>query len=111
MAGKFVVQTSPGRFCGVALEMKLEQTIQRSKKSHNRIIDQTSNEAYILQWKLMYHEALEICNVYSELTEVKCRHIEVELPLHHELHGTINISINEAVGKVVWFSTSEKKMA
>ena len=107
MAGKFVVQTSPGRFCGVALEMKLEQTIQRSKKSHNRIIDQTSNEAYILQWKLMYHEVLEICNVYSELTEVKCGYSEVELPLYHELHGTIKIQINEAVAKVVRFITRQ----
>ena len=53
----------------------------------------------------MYHEVLEICNVYSELTEVKCRHIEVELPLHRELHGTINnIQINEAVAKVVWLT-------
>ena len=32
MTGKFVVQTSHGRFCGVAPDIKLEQTIQRSKK-------------------------------------------------------------------------------
>ena len=106
MAGKFVVQTSPGRFCGVALDMKLEQTIQRSKKSHNSIIGQTSNKAYILEWELLYHEVLEICNVCSELIELKCSHSEVELPLHHELHGTINnIQINDAVAKVVWFIT------
>ena len=43
---------------------------------------------------------------YSELTGVKCSHSEVELPLHHELHGTINnIQINDAVAKVVWFIT------
>ena len=69
--------------------MKLEQAVQRSKKSHNRIIGQTSNEAYILEWELVYHEVLEICNV-SELTEVKCSYSNVELPLHYELHGNIN---------------------
>ena len=87
--------------------MKLEQTIQWSKMSHNRIIDQTSNEAYILQWKSMYHEVFEICNVYSELTEVKCGYSEVELPLYHELYGTINIQISEAVAKVVRFITRQ----
>ena len=55
----------------------------------------------------MYHEALEICNVYSELTEVKCGYSEVELPLYHELHGTIKIQINEAVAKVVRFITRQ----
>ena len=89
--------------------MKLEQAIQRSKKSHNRIIGQTSNEAYILEWELVYHEVLEICNV-SELTEVKCSYSDVELPLHYELHGTINnIQINEAFAKVVWFITQQNK--
>ena len=57
----------------------------------------------------MYHEVFEICNVYSELTEVKCNYSEIELPLHHELHGTINnIQVNEAVAKVVWFIQQNK---
>ena len=32
-------------------------------------------------------------------------HSEVELPLYHELHSTINIQINEAVAKIIKFIT------
>ena len=32
---------------------------------------------------------------------------EVELPLYHELHGTINIQINEAVAKIARFITRQ----
>ena len=40
MKGKFVVKTIPGNFNAVAPDMKLEQTIQRSKKGTGGIIGQ-----------------------------------------------------------------------
>ena len=51
----------------------------------------------------MCHEVLEICDMYSELTEVKCSHSEVEFPLHRELHSTVNINITETVTEGVEF--------
>ena len=48
-SGKFVVQTTPGYFTAVSLDMKHEQTIQRSKKSQSRIIGHTSKEGRITE--------------------------------------------------------------
>ena len=42
--------------------MRLEQTIQRSKKSLRGIVGQTKQENYIIEWELVCHEALPISN-------------------------------------------------
>ena len=47
--------------------MKLEQTIQRSKKSAG-IIGQTRQLSYVTEWELIYHEVLAISNVYQNIT-------------------------------------------
>ena len=61
--GQFVVQPSPGSFKANSPDMRLEQTIQRSKKSPGGIIGQTRKEAYISEWELVYHETLAISKV------------------------------------------------
>ena len=91
MEGKFVVKTTPGTSNAVSPEMKLEQTIPCSKKSQSGIIGQTSMEAYVTEWELVYHEVLEISNAFAKLTKVKSEYSEVELPFHHELSGSINV--------------------
>ena len=58
--GQFVVQTSPG---ANSPDMRLEQTIQRSKISPGGIIGQTQKEAYISEWELVYQETLAISKV------------------------------------------------
>ena len=54
--GKFVVKTNAGYFKAVAADMKLEQSIQRSKKDPGGIIGQTNHQAYATEWELACHE-------------------------------------------------------
>ena len=68
MEGKFVVKTSADFFNAVEPDMKLEQSIQRSKKSAGGIIGQTKQNAFVTEWELAYHEVLEISQSYSNIT-------------------------------------------
>ena len=47
--GKFVVKTNAGYFKAVAADMKLEQSIQCSKKGPGGIIGQTKHQAYVTE--------------------------------------------------------------
>ena len=47
LTGKFVVKTHTGTFNAVSPDMKLEQSIQRSKKGSGGIIGQTKQQSYI----------------------------------------------------------------
>ena len=64
LSGHFVVKRNIGSFNGVALDMKLEQTIQHSKKSSGGVIAETSNKKFVIEWELAFHEILSICNVF-----------------------------------------------
>ena len=64
LSGHFVVKRNIGSFNGVALDMKLEQTIQHSKKSSGGVIAETSNKKFVIEWELAYHEILSIRNVF-----------------------------------------------
>ena len=44
---EFVVKGKPGTFNAVSPDMKLEQTIQRSRKSQSGIIGQTGRNNYV----------------------------------------------------------------
>ena len=68
LGGHFVVKTNIGSFNAVAPDMKLEQTIQRSKKSSGGVIGQTSNIKFVTEWELTYHEVLSICNMFRNIT-------------------------------------------
>ena len=84
--------------------MRLEQTIQRSKKSPGGIIGQTRKEAYISEWELVYHETLAISNCFASLTKSKGGINE----LHHELTGNADNTCNEAVSKVFEFISTRR---
>ena len=67
--GKFVVKTLNGNFNAVSPDMKLEQTIQRSKKSPGGVIGQTKQQGFVTEWELCYHEVLAISNTYRKITK------------------------------------------
>ena len=101
MKGKFVVKTQIGNFNGVSLDMKLEQTIQRSKKCAAGIIGQTRQFSYVTEWELIYHEVLAISNVYENITSAGLSFRETNL--HHELGGSLYKLMNESVNKTYRF--------
>ena len=63
-----MMRTSAGFFNAVAPNMKLEQSIQRSKKDSGGIIGQTKQNAFVTEWELAYHEVLTISKSYSNIT-------------------------------------------
>ena len=96
MDRKFVVKTNAGYFRAVSPDMKLEQTIQRSKKGSGGIIGQTKQDSYITEWELTYHEVLAISNCYNDLT--KSALFSSDTVLHHrELREQSIKECNESV--------------
>ena len=67
--------------------MKLEQTIQRSKKSQSGIIGQTWQNNYVTNWEMICHEILNISNLFYGITSSKLSFGETDQ--HHELGGSI----------------------
>ena len=49
--------------------MKLEQSIQWSKKGAGGITDQTKHNAFVTVWGLAYHEGLDVSKSYSNITK------------------------------------------
>ena len=56
LSGHFVVKTNTGSFNGVAPDMKLEKTIQRSNKSSGGVIGETSYKKFVIELELAYHK-------------------------------------------------------
>ena len=54
--GEICSEKNAGYFKAVAVDMKLEQSIQRSKKDPGGIIGQTNHQAYATEWELACHE-------------------------------------------------------
>ena len=79
--------------------MKLEQTIQRSKKSSGGVIGETSNKKFVIEWELAYREILSICNVFRNTTNGVIDFRDTDL--HHEFSGNLNLELNLRVIKVV----------
>ena len=95
-AGKFVVQTSVGKFKSVSPDMKLEQTINRSQKSFGGIVGETRRDSYVSEWELVYHEVIAISNCFNDLTKSQTR---TGPQLHHDLVGGISQEIGESITK------------
>ena len=68
MEGKFVVKTSTGFFNVVAPDMKLEQSIQRSKKGAGGTTGQMKQNVFVTEWELVYHKVLDINKSCSNIT-------------------------------------------
>ena len=103
MQGDFVIKTKKGSFNGVAADMKLEQTIQRSSKSSHGIIGQTRSLGYVTQWQLLYHELLGISNVFRDITNPYHSDSDSETRVHHELAKSKIREINAFIDKVFQF--------
>ena len=104
-SGHFVVKTNTGSFNGVAPDMKLEQTIQRSKKSSGGVIGEKSNKKFVIEWELAYHEILSICKVFRNITNGIIDFRDTDL--HHEFSGNLNLELNLGVIKVVDYINSK----
>ena len=83
---KFVVKTNAGYFKAVPADMKLEQSIQRSKEDPGGIIGQTKHQTYVTEWELAYHEVLAISKSYGEISKSVLVNTDVN-PSHKELRN------------------------
>ena len=98
---EFVAKGKPSTFNAVSPDMKLEQTIQRSKKSQSGIIGQARQNSYVTEWELVYHKILNISNLFHGITSSRLSFRETDL--HHELGGSISTLLNESTRKVTTF--------
>ena len=48
--------------------MGLEQSIQKSAKSTKCIIANSKKVVYVTEWTLVFHEVLNIVNIFREIT-------------------------------------------
>ena len=102
MKGNFFVKTNTGIFRAVGADMKLEQTIQRSKKGSGGVIGQTRQEAFVTEWELAYHKVLSISKCHKEITGSQLANSDADLP-HRELLSRSITEYHEAVNKVINF--------
>ena len=91
--GEFVAKGKSGTFNADSPDMKLEQTIQRSKKSQPGIIGQTRQKNYVTEWELVYHEIFQISNLFHGITSSRLSFRETDL--HHELYLVTSSSITK----------------
>ena len=54
MVGPFVVKRAIGEFNAVGLDLALEQSIQRSKKSPGGVIGKTQEAKFVAEWETIY---------------------------------------------------------
>ena len=100
--GLFVVKTIPGSFRAKSPDMRLEQTIQRSKTSPDGNIGQTRKLSYVSEWELVYHEMLAISNSFSDIIQPDAIKDIGAVP-HHELKGSYSSQINISIERVAEF--------
>ena len=91
----FVVKINTESFHTKAPDVKLEQTIKRSKNSAGGIISQTRQSAFVSEWELVYHEILAINNSFSEITKLGKLN-DSDLNLHHVLSGGYSFSCGKS---------------
>ena len=102
MTGKFAVKTQIGNFYGVSPDMKLKQTIQRSKKSccwhywSNSAIIICHRMGTYLSWSASY-----FCDVYLNIISAGLSFRETNL--HHELGASLYKLMNGSVNKTYRF--------
>ena len=106
LAGDFVVKSNKGSFNAVAADLKLEQTIQRSAKSSKGIIGQSKAVDFVTEWALIYHEVLDIANVFRSVTAGDLGG-NTETKLSHHLNKTKIKEINSQVDSLVRFMRSQ----
>ena len=97
--GKSAVKTSIGY---VGADIKLEQTIQHSKKGSGGVRGQAIQEVFVTEWELAYHELIAISKCHKDITGSLLANSKADLP-HCELTTRSIAEYNEAVNKVITF--------
>ena len=105
LAGNFVIKTNKGFFNAVSPDLKLEQTIQRAQKDPKGIVGQNRKDEYVAQWQIIYHEILEICSFFYDVTQVHSSCSDTYI--HHELNSRAIDEMNESVLKFEEFLSKE----
>ena len=102
LKANFVVKPKEGSFNAVAPDMGLEQSIQKSAKSTKGIIGNSKKVAYVTGWTLVFHEVLDIANIFLEITGADIGgNTESRLP--HHLQDSKIKEFNNNVDKMVSF--------
>lgn len=104
LKGGFVIKRSQRCFSAVGVDMALEQTINRSKKSSSGIIGNTKKKMFAAQWDILYHELLAISNVYRDISGVNTSNSE--LSLHHEFNNSETQKNEDSVRAMVAYVAS-----
>ena len=102
LKGNHVIKTRDGKFNAVAPDMKLEQTIQRSAKSSGGIIGASKKVDYVTEWSLIFHDVLDICNWFRELTGADKGGNTENIP-HHQLKNSKITEVNDHIQRLVNF--------
>lgn len=106
LEGKFVVKRTNEKFKAVGTDMCLEQTINRSQKSSSSIIGSSRKKEFVAQWEMIYHEMLNISNLYRSLSGVKTSHYE--LLVNHEFTGPKTESSEQYIRNIITFIESHE---
>ena len=105
--GLFVVKTGSGPFTANSPDMRLEQTIQRSKKRPSGIIGQTRRVAYVSEWELVHREILAISNCFNKITFPDAKD-DLIVMMHHELPGVTLLKSTRQLKKSMIFLIKEE---
>lgn len=72
----FTVKKSMTRFTSIAVNQGLECSINHSSKDSGGVIVSTAQKGYVTTWNLVYHEELDVKNLFRKLTFVNEDNIE-----------------------------------
>ena len=103
MMGQFEVKRAIGEFNAVGLDLALEQSIQRSKKSTWGVIGKTQEAKFVAEWETIYHEMLGVINLYRKVSGIRMQNHD--LGLHHEFIASETKACQERVQKMITFIT------
>lgn len=77
MTGRFVVKRSCIPFSAADADMCLEQTINHSSKTSDRIIGNTRRKYFVTRWNIIHHELMAVNQTFREVTGVQLTNTEL----------------------------------
>lgn len=105
ISNHLVVKTNIGSNKGFVPDMKLDQTIQCSKKGSGGNIGQKSNKKIVTQWELAYYEIFSISNIFRNITNGVIDSRDTDL--HHKFSGNLNLELDLRVIKIADYINSK----
>ena len=91
------------REVAVGLDLALEKSIQRLKKSPGGVFGKTQEAKFVAEWETIYHEMLGVSNLYREVSGIRMQNHD--LGLHHEFIPSETKACQERVQKMITFIT------